>query len=168
MKSIIYFFILCSVSSFAQELNHFTIDSVKNKKMLIGYCTREAFNDTAFADWFNENYSNYQPDSEILNQLNDYLNNLKIKIVLGTWCGDSREFVPAFLKILDLIKFPEENLEMICVDRKKKGFANEADDLDINLVPTYIFYKNETEIGRIIELPNVTLESDFLEIIKNK
>lgn len=168
MKSIIYFFILFSVSSFAQEFNHFKIDTVKNKKMLIGYCTRDAFNDSAFADWFNESYSNYQPDSEILNQLNDYLNNLKIKIVLGTWCGDSREFVPAFLKILDLIKFPAENLEMIGVDRKKKGFANEVDNLDINFVPTYIFFKDEKEIGRIIELPNVTLETDFFEIVKNK
>lgn len=168
MKSIIYFFILFSVSSVAQQFNHFTIDTVKNKKMLIGYCTREAFMDTAFADWFNESYSNYQPDIEILNQLNDYLNNIKIKIVLGTWCGDSREFVPAFLKILDLIKFPEENLEMICVDRKKKGFSNEADNLDINLVPTYIFYSDEKEIGRIIELPNTTLEADFFEIVKKQ
>lgn len=167
MKIVTVFFILFSFNLIAQEFNHYVIDTVKNKKMLIGCCTREAFNDTAFAVWYNEGYSNYQPDAEVLSQLKDFLNNLKIKIVLGTWCSDSREFVPAFLKILDLIKFPDENLEMICVDRKKKGFANEVDNLDINFVPTYIFYRNENEIGRIIELPNTTLEIDFFEIVKN-
>ena len=167
MRITILFLIIFYNNFFAQSFNHFTIDSVKNKKMLIGYCTREAFQDTAFADWFNESYSNYQPDIEVLNQLYDFLNNINIKIVLGTWCGDSREFVPAFLKILDLIKFPEENLELICVDRKKKGFGNEVDNLDINFVPTFIFFRGDKEIGRIIELPNVTLESDFLEIVQN-
>lgn len=167
MKSFVLL-LLVSFSCVAQDYNHFTVDTVKNKKMLIGYCTREAFNDTAFSGWFNESYSNYLPDTEVINQLKDFLNNVKVKIVLGTWCGDSREFVPAFLKILDAINFPDEHLEMICVDRKKKGFGNEADDLDINLVPTFIFYKNNQEIGRIIELPNVTLEEDFLEIVKNQ
>lgn len=167
MKMIISFLIIFSNYYFAQDYNNFMIDTVKNKKMLIGYCTREAFQDTAFADWFNENYLNYNPDEAVTDQLNSFLTNLKIKIVLGTWCGDSREFVPAFLKILDFIKFPEENLEMICVDRKKKGFGNEVDNLEINFVPTFIFYRGDNEIGRIIELPNVTLESDFLEIVKN-
>ncbi len=71
--------------SFAQEFNYFKIDTVKNKKMLIGYCNREAFKDTAFEGWFDESYSIYQPDSEVLNQLKDFLNNIKIKIVLSTW-----------------------------------------------------------------------------------
>ncbi|MCS7053542.1 MAG: thioredoxin family protein [Ignavibacterium sp.] len=167
MKIILIYLFLISLNLFGQDYNHFTIDTVKNKKMLIGYCTKEAFQDTAFSNWFNENYSNYQPDNQILDELQNFLNNLKIKIVLGTWCSDSREFVPAFLKILDSIKFPEENLEMICVDRNKKGYQNEVDNLDINFVPTFIFYKNDKEIGRIIEIPNTTLENDFLEIVKN-
>lgn len=65
-----------------------------------------------------------------------------------------------------MIKFPEESLEIICVDRKKKGFADEANGIDINFVPTFIFYINGNEIGRIIELPNITLEPDFLKILK--
>jgi thiol-disulfide isomerase/thioredoxin len=166
MKSIIIFLFLLVSNSFSQVYNQSTIDTVKNKKMLIGYCTREAFQDTAFSQWFNESYSNYQPDSEVLAELKNFLNDIKIKIVLGTWCSDSREFAPAFLKILDSVNFPQENLEMICVDRKKKGYRDEVDNLDINFVPTFIFYKNGKEIGRIIELPNVTLETDFLEFVK--
>jgi len=167
MKIFTLILLLFSFSLVAQDYNHFTIDTVKNKKMLIGYCTREAFNDTAFVGWFEESYNNYQFENEVLNQLKDLLNDIKIKIVLGTWCSDSREFVPAFLKILDNISFSESNYEIISVDRKKKGFGNEADNLDINFVPTFIFYRNETEIGRIIELPNESLERDFLEILKN-
>jgi hypothetical protein len=167
MKYLMIIFLFLTIKALSQNYNHSKIDSVKNEKMLIGPCTREVFYDTAFSNWFNESYNNYHYDEQILNQLKPILNNIKIKVVLGTWCGDSKDFVPAFLKILDQLDFSDENLELICVDRKKKGFENEVDGLDIHFVPTYIFYRDEVEIGRIVELPNQTLERDFLEILKN-
>ncbi len=30
--------------------------------MLIGYCTREAFDDTSFSEWWNEEYDMYEVD----------------------------------------------------------------------------------------------------------
>ncbi len=162
---IIILILLVSSKIFAQEFNHSTIDTVKNKKMLIGYCTREAFQDTAFKDWFDEHYNNYQPDFEILDQLEGKLNNTSITIVMGTWCSDSREQVPAFYRILDELNYPSEEVKLICVDRKKKGVSNEADDLNIELVPTIIFYRKGKEIGRIIETPQESLEKDLLNIL---
>ncbi len=135
--------------------------------MLIGYCTREAFQDTAFKDWFDESYNSYQPDFEILDKLEGKLEDISITIVMGTWCSDSREQVPSFYKILDEINYPSEKVKLICVDRKKKGLSNEADDLNIELVPTIIFYRNGEEIGRIIETPQESLEKDLLGIVSN-
>ncbi|BDQ03296.1 thioredoxin family protein [Ignavibacterium sp.] len=164
---IIAILLFASGISEAQQFKNTTIDTVKNKKMLIGYCTREAFQDTAFKDWFDESYNSYQPDFEILDKLEGKLEDISITIVMGTWCSDSREQVPSFYKILDEINYPSEKVKLICVDRKKKGLSNEADDLNIELVPTIIFYRNGEEIGRIIETPQESLEKDLLGIVSN-
>ncbi|MFN3873521.1 MAG: thioredoxin family protein [Ignavibacterium sp.] len=167
MKNIILILIsLISSNLLAQQFNNSTIDTVKNKKMLIGYCTREAFQDTAFKDWFDEHYNSYQPDYETIDQLEGKLDDVTITIVIGTWCSDSREQIPAFYKILDDLNYPSDKVTLICVDREKKGLSNEADDLNIELVPTIIFYRNGEEIGRIIETPQESLEKDLLGIVK--
>ncbi|MCA2005517.1 MAG: thioredoxin family protein [Ignavibacterium sp.] len=166
MKTVLIILIALTFSEiFAQQFNHSTIDTVKNKKMLIGYCTREAFQDTAFKDWFDEHYNNYQPDYEILDKLEGKLDNISITIVMGTWCSDSREQIPAFYKILGELNYPSDKITLICVDRKKKGLSDEADNLNIELVPTIIIYRNVNEIGRIVETPQESLEKDLLGIL---
>ncbi|AFH50777.1 Thioredoxin-like protein [Ignavibacterium album JCM 16511] len=162
---IITILLLASGISVAQQFNNATIDTVKNKKMLIGYCTREAFQDTAFKDWFDEQYNSYQPDYGILDKLEGKIDNISITIVMGTWCSDSREQVPSFYKILDELNYPTEKIKLICVDRKKKGLSDEADGLNIELVPTIIIYRNNKELGRIIETPQESLEKDLLGIV---
>lgn len=165
MKQVIILFLLTFSVVKAQQYNNSSVDTVKNKKMLIGYCTREAFQDTAFKDWFDEQYNNYQPDYDVLDKLEGKLDDISITIVMGTWCSDSREQIPSFYKILDELNYPSEKITLICVDRKKKGLSDEADNLNIELVPTIIFYRNSNEIGRIIETPQESLEKDMLEIL---
>ena len=45
------------------------------------------------------------------------------------------------------------------------GLLNETEGLNIEKVPTFIFYKNGIEIGRIIESPEKSIEKDFLKIL---
>jgi thiol-disulfide isomerase/thioredoxin len=87
--------------------------------------------------------------------------------VLGTWCPDSRREVPRFMRILDSLEYPKEQLKIICVDRKKQALNNETDSLNIVYVPTIIFYTKEgVEVGRIIEHPKgETLEEDLEAIL---
>lgn len=162
-----FFLVFVSFNLFGQQFNHSTIDTVKNKKMLIGFCTRDAFQDTTFKDWFDEHYNSYQPDYETLDKLEGKLDEISITIVMGTWCSDSREQIPAFFKILDELNYSSDKVKLICVDRKKKGLSNEADDLNIELVPTIIFYKDKQEIGRIIETPMESLEKDLQKIVES-
>ena len=84
---------------------------------------------------------------------------------MGTWCSDSRREVPRIIKILDQLDFDENNLQLINLDRKKQSPNSEEKDKTIKFVPTFILSKNEIEIGRIIEFPIVTLESDILNIL---
>ena len=154
---------LITASLFAQ--NKIMIEEKSGKPYLIGICNREAFSDSNFAWWFNSNYDQYQVDSSDAVELKKEINNYDITIVMGTWCSDSRREVPRFYKILDAIDYPTDKLTLINVDRKMKSIANEVDKMNIEYVPTIIIYRNEKEIGRIIETPEDILEKDLLSII---
>lgn len=169
-RPLILIAILITFSSlFAQNTYKVEKDEKTGKPMLVGLCTREVFADTNYSSWFSSGYQMYKPDSTIINELKSYLDNINITLVLGTWCSDSHDQVPNFFKIIDQTNFPEDRLTMICVDRNRKGISNEVDSLNIKLVPTFIFYKEGKELGRIEETPSDTIEKDMLAIItKNK
>jgi len=137
-----------------------------NKSMLLGTTTRDAYQDSNFSWWFNSEYNNYNLDSSLIINYKNYFEGKTIKIILGTWCIDSRREVPRVLKILDTIKFPEDKYTFINVDRDIKGLTNEVDNLDIEFVPTIIIYEDGEELGRIIEMPEISLEKDLVKIIK--
>ena len=42
----------------------------------------------------------------------------------------------------------------------------DIEDLNIELVPTFIIYKKGEEIGRIVETPYDTLEEDIWKIVQ--
>ena len=163
---IIYFLILFSVISVAQ--NKIIIDSKTSAPMLIGEINRQAFQDSVFSWWFNSEYLMYEVDSTSLKSNADKLRNYDITLVLGTWCSDSRREVPRFFKILDYLNYQKDKIKIFAVDRSKKGLNNEVDSLNIQKVPTIIFYKNNKEFGRIIEEPKVTLEKDMANIVTKK
>ena len=162
MKIFIALFLLSMVLS-AQ--NKIVIDETTQKQMLVGYGDRTVFSDSSFKNWFDEEYIGYKILDEAYERLSVDFEDVKITIVLGTWCSDSRREVPRFFKILDEINFPEENTKLIFVNRSKNGLSDEVEGLNIEFVPTIIFYRNKDEIGRIIETPNETLEEDFISLL---
>ena len=136
-----------------------------DQAILVGITNRSEFQDTHFAPWFDHEYSNYSVDSKTLSKSRDQFEGKIIKIILGTWCSDSRREVPRFVKILDSVGFPFDKVQFINVDRDKKGLYDEVDGLDIQFVPTFIIYENGIEIGRIIETPLESLEKDLSRIV---
>ncbi|OQX75998.1 MAG: hypothetical protein B6D61_09460, partial [Bacteroidetes bacterium 4484_249] len=100
---------------FAQELNKVIIDPQLEKEVLIGKCNRDGLKSDVFAEYYNEGYNNYVPDANTLKQLKKRKKKkgISIVIVMGSWCGDSKEQVPKFYKILDQIGFKESKVELI-------------------------------------------------------
>lgn len=165
MKTIwIILIALFSAQGFAQVLNQKTMDEKKHHEILVGYCNREGFATCSFDSAYRANYGPYAPDTAVLRLLSKGLDNISMKVIMGTWCGDSKEQVPRFYKILDLLKFDYSRLSLICVDRTKSAPGIDIAPLKINLVPTFIFYRDDKEIGRIVETPAVSLEKDLLLI----
>jgi thiol-disulfide isomerase/thioredoxin len=150
-----------------ETINKIVKDTVSGMPMLIGYCTREAFKDTNFVWWWMSEYDLYNIDSTLLNEIKNDLQNVNIRLVMGTWCSDSRREVPRFFKILDAVNYPSDEVEIICVDEDKHTEGDELAGLNIELVPTIIFYKNGNELGRIVESPQETLEKDMVKILKS-
>ncbi|PKL84189.1 MAG: thiol reductase thioredoxin [Ignavibacteriae bacterium HGW-Ignavibacteriae-3] len=164
LPSFVFFFLFTSVLS-AKEKNKISVDDKSGKPILLGLCDRTAFADSNFSWWFDSEMDMYSVDSASLKDISVKMKIVKITLVMGTWCSDSKREVPRFYKILDLLGYDQKNLTLICVDRNKKDPAGEAEKLDIKLVPTFIFYRDSNEIGRIIETPKESLEKDLTEIL---
>lgn len=165
MKTLLAIIFFLPAFIFSQAKYQKVIDEKKNTPMLIGVCERSDFSDSSFAEWWNEEYEYYAVDTVSLSHIKSKTDNIKIKIVMGTWCSDSRREVPHLFKIFDYLNFPSKNYEIIAVDRKKNSLTD-ISNLKIELVPTIIIYENEIEKGRIIETPKETLEMDIEQILK--
>ena len=166
MKNILILLFLAFGSQlFAQELNKVIVDPKLEKDVLVGSCDREGLKSEIFSEYFNEGYSNYVPDENIIKQLKKKKKGHEIVVVMATWCGDSKEQVPKFYKILDAIGFKDSNIKLIAVDGMKTGGETDISSLNIERVPTFIFYKDGREIGKIVESPTSSLEKDMLLIL---
>ena len=122
-----------------------------------------------YDSWYISGYDDYQPDPPVMEELmKTDISNLTITIVLGTWCPDSRREVPRFMKIIDLWGFPLEKIRLIGVDINKVAPLADYEALDIERVPTFIFYENNSEKGRIIEVPVASLEVDSRDILNQE
>ena len=118
---------------------------------------------------FNETeiyYDSYNVDENLAKRIKEKSNDISIIVVFGSWCGDSKVNIPVFRKIIDKSGFDKSKVKYIAVDRRKKGGNVNVSALSIDYVPTFIFIKNNKEIGRIVEHPiNLTIEEDWLEIV---
>jgi len=136
--------------------------------MLLGKANRKGFQMDAFKEWFNTGYEGYNVDSETVEKLKPLLKDVSITVFMGTWCEDSQRETPHFYKILDETNFDESKLTLITVSDEKTTPQGFEEGKNITNVPTFIFYKNEKELGRIVEYPIESLEKDMLAILSGK
>jgi thiol-disulfide isomerase/thioredoxin len=171
MKKIVFILLTVFIFSCAntKKINQTMILPNTNQEILIGKINKAGLKSGIYAEWFNNNYNDYQVENSWFEQMpNNLLKDVKIKLIMATWCGDSKREVPRFYKIIEASGFSEKKLEIIAVDRTKKAEGFDLQNLSIERVPTFIFYKENKEIGRIIETPQTTLEGDMIQILQKK
>jgi len=158
-----------AMNTSAQQLNKKIQDPNHGQEILINLATKPVLKEfPGFKERYDMEYPNYKPDSLTLIALKSLMEDKKITLVMGTWCGDSKLQVPHFYKIADELSIPQKNITLICVDGNKKAENGLVDKLDIERVPTFIIYKDGKELGRIVESPRLSLEKDLLEILSKK
>jgi len=112
------------------------------------------------------NYNAFQATENLLRAIRIQKSELTITAVFGSWCEDSETWLPQLLKLLYATQFPANQTQLIGVDRSKKIDLPNFADLKIEFLPTFIFYRNGKEIGRFVESPKTTFETDLLNILK--
>lgn len=118
--------------------------------------------------WFDEEYKNYAANQVVINSIKPLKNEIKVLIIAGSWCSDTQRELPRFFKIANEIGIPHNSIEMIMVDENKKSTAFNISVLQVTNIPTFIFFKDGKELGRIIEKPHVTLEDDLAKLLQLK
>jgi thiol-disulfide isomerase/thioredoxin len=111
-------------------------------------------------------YDAYRPDAELIENLRNRAPQLKADVYFGYWCDDSKRHVPVFLKILDTLNVPEFKVNFYEVE--KKATADQkyyVKDMEVEKVPTFIFYADDFEMGRIVENPKNSILQDMMIIV---
>ncbi len=155
---------------FSQNYNQEIKDNELDEMVLIGDCNRKGLKkNMEFKNYFRIYYENHKPDYEMIKKIMDKTKgkDFSIMIVLGTWCQDSRDWVPPFIRVMDEAGIKEKNIRMVAVDSKKYSYTVDLSAQKIEKVPTFIFYDSEgKEAGRIVETPDKSLEKDIYKIVK--
>jgi len=140
--------------------------SVKpNEHMEVGWTPRSIFQSPSYAAWFDTTYRAYQPQTKSIDRLRRMSDSVRILVIYGTWCSDSRRELPRFFKVMDAMEFPADRISLIAVDRTMQVPPDIAKQYGITNVPTFIVNYRGVEIGRIIESPKKTLEDDLNELL---
>lgn len=176
MKKHYTLLLLClSFASFAQNsspfINQESLDA-RGNTMLLGPCSKVAFMRFPYNRWYDQYYNGYTVDTISTQSFKTDLKDKEVLIFGATWCGDTQQNLPRFLKILEKAELSNAKIRMVMVDnaqeRYKQSPTHEEANRNIFRVPTFIVLKKGEEIGRIIERPVESLEKDLAKIIAHQ
>lgn len=136
--------------------------------ILVGKHSRKELEVAPYKQWFDANYKAYQTDAEVVSQLEPLLEDITVKVFMGTWCSDSQHNVPAFFKIMDQAGYAYNDFELYSMTEEKVTPENFEAGLNVINVPTIIIYKDGKEINRLVEYPINSVEKDLLDILQGK
>lgn len=139
------------------------LSSCKNQYLTGTYSREEFIQQCKWKRSVNDHYKPRNP--EYLDSLARLPKDVDVKLFLGTWCSDSRKWVPRFFKIQ--AQLPVRKLEIIAVDTTKKDTQQLYKTYKVDSVPTFLFFRNEQWIGRLNVKPHKRrLEKHLYQILK--
>lgn len=163
-------FLIMSISAEAQDIikkYETSTDSVNGSvvyKGLIGFGILDK--EPSFS-WYKSGVDRYKPSKRYVHKLKTSLSKYNIIVVMGTWCGDSKDMIPKLYKVLDATGYPvKEKLVMYGVDRAKTAGHGQEKQYGIEYVPVIILFDGAKEIGRITESVHKSVEADLSAIIR--
>jgi hypothetical protein len=119
-------------------------------------------------DAFLHSYPDEPIGEPFLTMIRQARGGVHVLVFMGTWCSDSKHHVPRFLRIADSTGMTDLDYSFYALDRAKTSPDGLERQYKIERVPTFIFFRGEHEIGRIVESPKTTLEGDILTILAGK
>ncbi len=112
---------------------------------------------------------NYQPAPSAVAAIKSVERETKVTVVMGTWCPDSKNYVPKLMKAIGAAANGKIKVQVFGVDNQFHDPVETIQKLKVVNVPTVIVERGGREIGRIIETPALTtIEEDFAAILLEK
>lgn len=167
-KTLIFFSLLFqSVLMFScahQETAKSHLVTINGQTMLVGKITQ----DELFRDFpvFKDHYDSYRPADSVVTFLKYFSQKVTVEVFLGTWCGDTQEYLPPFLKLFSSASNPKFQIILHAVDRKKKDPDNRSDFFKIQRIPTLVFLHQNKEFARFVETPELSVEEDLMRLLR--
>ncbi len=126
-------------------------DPENGLKTLKGILSTELIqNDEAFT-WMKNDISWYKPNADCVANLTAVKDTVQFIVFIGTWCEDSHNVYPQFLKLLNQVGFDKKRLTIVGVDRNKTTLGSLCQALNVTKAPTILVLKAGKEIGRVEE-----------------
>jgi thiol-disulfide isomerase/thioredoxin len=167
MKNLfIVFLLLFSTNAWAQSDYDRSTDKENGSLVFRGQMTFDDLLKEKSFSWLESGAAEYAPNSEALEYLKKEVGGYEIVIFAGTWCDDSKLWLPRLYKVMQAANYPMRRYSMYGVDRAKTSKYVENKLYKIELVPTIILLKKNKEVGRIVETPKKTIEQDLADFIK--
>lgn len=112
---------------------------------------------------------NYQPNTQAVDAIKSNDKDTTLTLAFGTWCPDSKNYVPRLIKALRAADNAKIQLKLIGIDNQFREPVSAVQPLSITNVPTVIVERGGHEIGRIVETPAAsTIEEDVASILAGK
>jgi thiol-disulfide isomerase/thioredoxin len=112
---------------------------------------------------------NYEPDANAVEAIKAIDKETSITLAFGTWCPDSKNYVPRLIKALRAAANDKIQIKLIGIDNQFHEPVAVVQPRRITNVPTVIVERGGREIGRIVETPaSKTMEEDLAAILAGK
>ncbi len=115
---------------------------------------------------YGERMQPLHPNPEYIDVIHRGMQEVDVKIFIGTWCDDSKNLLPQIEMLFSMVGFPPDELTLYNLDKQKKSKSGIEKEFKIKFVPTIIFIKDGKELGRIVERPEDTLDKAVFDILK--
>jgi thiol-disulfide isomerase/thioredoxin len=112
---------------------------------------------------------NYEPNAQAVAAIKSIDKDTTVTLAFGTWCPDSKNYVPRLLKALRDAGNDKIQIKLIGIDNQFREPVDAVQPRRITNVPTVIVERGGREIDRIVETPAAaTMEEDLAAILSGK
>lgn len=112
---------------------------------------------------------NYEPNAQAVAAIKSIDKDTTVTLAFGTWCPDSKNYVPKLLKALHDAGNDKIQVKLIGIDNQFREPVDAVQPRRITNVPTVIVERGGREIDRIVETPAApTMEEDLAAILSGK
>jgi len=155
MNKIFPFLVILSLFLFLYSIGEKELTGPLSKEVILEY----------IPEW-QEVVASYTPNSGIIKKIKSINKEIQVEIFLGTWCPDCKKHVSAYFKIMEMADNPFISTSYVGIPREREARQEFTQGKNIVRIPTFIIYFQNTEVGRIIETPNKSVEEDLINIIE--